>query len=149
MTTFSLKNLFNSRDLLSAWTMRIIRCPLPTVHPGWAVGGHAANRDGPYFYDGFFVLHPCRYWYNTLRSICVYTAIVPWMLFSTSVTDMIDSITVNMNLVSKIHFPREVSGDLDTAGAPARFCDCLHGLHYPDDALWPPHFPGDVDLFAP
>jgi lipopolysaccharide transport system permease protein len=32
----------------------------------------------------------------------------PWFLFSTSLTDMTESLVVNMNLVSKIYFPREI-----------------------------------------
>jgi lipopolysaccharide transport system permease protein len=35
-------------------------------------------------------------------------AMVPWTLFTSSVTDMVDSLVGNMNLVSKIYFPREV-----------------------------------------
>ena len=37
-----------------------------------------------------------------------YTAMVPWFLLSTSLTDMVESIVVNMNLVAKIYFPREI-----------------------------------------
>jgi len=33
---------------------------------------------------------------------------VPWLLFSSSITDMVESIVSNMNLVSKIFFPREI-----------------------------------------
>ena len=32
----------------------------------------------------------------------------PWTFFSASVGDMVDSLTSNMNLVSKIYFPREI-----------------------------------------
>jgi lipopolysaccharide transport system permease protein len=37
-----------------------------------------------------------------------YTALVPWTLFSGSVMDMVESLVGNMNLISKIYFPREV-----------------------------------------
>jgi lipopolysaccharide transport system permease protein len=37
-----------------------------------------------------------------------YTALVPWLLFSTSVNDMVESVVSNMNLVAKIYFPREI-----------------------------------------
>jgi len=37
-----------------------------------------------------------------------YTALVPWLLFSTSISDMVESIVSNMNLVAKIYFPREI-----------------------------------------
>jgi len=37
-----------------------------------------------------------------------YTGLVPWTLFSTGLTLSVNSIAVNMNLVKKIYFPREV-----------------------------------------
>jgi lipopolysaccharide transport system permease protein len=37
-----------------------------------------------------------------------YSALVPWTLFSGSVMDMVESLVGNMNLISKIYFPREV-----------------------------------------
>jgi lipopolysaccharide transport system permease protein len=49
-----------------------------------------------------------------------YSAMVPWLLFSTSITDMVDSLVVNMNLVTKIYFPREV---LPLAAMLARLVD--------------------------
>ena len=33
---------------------------------------------------------------------------VPWLFFSTSINEMVESIVSNMNLVSKIYFPREI-----------------------------------------
>ena len=37
-----------------------------------------------------------------------YVAMAPWTLFSSSITDMVDSLVGNMNLVTKIYFPREI-----------------------------------------
>lgn len=51
-----------------------------------------------------------------------YSAIVPWFLLSTSLTDMTESIVTNMNLVSKIFFPREV---LVLAALLARLVDYI------------------------
>ena len=45
---------------------------------------------------------------NTPYLVFSYTAMVPWTFFSSSITDMVNSLTGNMNLVSKIYFPREI-----------------------------------------
>jgi lipopolysaccharide transport system permease protein len=49
-----------------------------------------------------------------------YSAMVPWLLFSSSITDMVDSLVVNMTLVTKIYFPREI---LPLAAMLARLVD--------------------------
>jgi len=40
--------------------------------------------------------------------IFAYTALLPWMLFASSVSSAIPSVTGNMYLVTKIYFPREI-----------------------------------------
>jgi len=52
--------------------------------------------------------------------IFVYTAMAPWTFFTTALTDMVESLVVNMNLVSKIYFPREI---LPMAALLARLLD--------------------------
>jgi lipopolysaccharide transport system permease protein len=52
--------------------------------------------------------------------IFVYTALVPWTFFSTSLGFGIPSLVNNMNLVTKIYFPREV---LPMASIGAAFVD--------------------------
>jgi lipopolysaccharide transport system permease protein len=37
-----------------------------------------------------------------------YTAMAPWTFFTTALADMVESLVINMNLVSKIYFPREI-----------------------------------------
>ncbi|HUV28555.1 MAG TPA: ABC transporter permease [Anaerolineales bacterium] len=49
-----------------------------------------------------------------------YTAVVPWTFLATSTTDMSASLVQNMNLVTKIYFPREI---LPIAVMLARFMD--------------------------
>src|SRR5687768_4088857 len=39
-------------------------------------------------------------------SILVYTAILPWQFFATSVTEASNSLVGNTNLISKVYFPR-------------------------------------------
>jgi lipopolysaccharide transport system permease protein len=52
--------------------------------------------------------------------IFVYTAMAPWTFFTTSLMDMVESLVINMNLVSKIYFPREI---LPMAALLARLLD--------------------------
>jgi lipopolysaccharide transport system permease protein len=47
---------------------------------------------------------------------------VPWMFFASSISDMVESLVLNMNLVSKIYFPREI---LPIAALFARFFDFI------------------------
>jgi lipopolysaccharide transport system permease protein len=49
-----------------------------------------------------------------------YVALVPWTLFASSLADMSNSLVQNMNLVTKIYFPREV---LPIAAMLARLLD--------------------------
>jgi lipopolysaccharide transport system permease protein len=49
-----------------------------------------------------------------------YAALAPWTFFTTALADMVESLVVNMNLVSKIYFPREI---LPMAALLARLLD--------------------------
>jgi len=51
-----------------------------------------------------------------------YSALVPWTFFSTSLSFGINSLVNNMNLVTKIYFPREI---LPLASVGAAFVDFL------------------------
>lgn len=100
-------SIIHYRDLLFAWTSRILRAryqqsilgglwailqPLATVIIFTVVFSYVLKVDTG----------------NTPYIIFSYTAMVPWLLFSSSITDMVESIVSNMNLVSKIFFPREI-----------------------------------------
>ena len=61
--------------------------------------------------------------------IFAYTALVPWTFFSTSLSFGIPSLVNNMNLVTKIYFPREV---LPLASIGAAFVD----FRQPPSCLW-------------
>ena len=45
---------------------------------------------------------------NTPYSLLVFSAMLPWMLFSSALNDSSNSITGNTNLISKIYFPRMI-----------------------------------------
>ncbi|MCE7988506.1 MAG: ABC transporter permease [Caldilinea sp. CFX5] len=49
-----------------------------------------------------------------------YAALAPWTFFTTALSDMVESLVINMNLVSKIYFPREI---LPIAALLARLLD--------------------------
>lgn len=114
-----LKNLLTHRDLLLAWTSRTIRARYQQSILGslWAIIQPAATVAIFSVIFTFFV--PV----NTgglPYVVFSFTALVPWTLFATSITDMVDSLVLNMNLVSKIYFPREI---LPAAALLARLLD--------------------------
>jgi lipopolysaccharide transport system permease protein len=112
---------YQYRDLLGAWTVRTIRARYKQSLLGglWAVLQPAATV--AIFTVIFTVVVPIDT-DGVPYVIFAYTAMVPWVLFSASVTDMVDSLVANMNLVSKIYFPREV---LPVAALLARLLDFL------------------------
>lgn len=100
-------NIVHYRDLLFAWTSRILRARYQQSILGglWAILQPLATVI--IFTVVFsFVLKVDTG--NTPYIVFSYTAMVPWLLFSSSITDMVESIVSNMNLVSKIFFPREI-----------------------------------------
>jgi lipopolysaccharide transport system permease protein len=102
-----LMTLFQYRDLLIAWTTRILRARYQQSVLGglWALAQPVAT-----------VIILTTVFSRFLRVdtgevpylVFSYSALVPWLLFSTSVTDMTDSVVSNMNLVGKIYFPRDL-----------------------------------------
>lgn len=101
------KDLVTYHDLLFAWTARTVRGRYQQSILGglWAIAQPIASviiltviftqivpvdtGDVPYVVFSF-------------------SAMVPWLLFSSSLADMTDSLVVNMNLIAKIFFPRDV-----------------------------------------
>jgi len=57
--------------------------------------------------------------------IFAYAALVPWTFFATSLSTGIPSLINNMNLVTKVHFPREI---LPMASIGSAFVDYLCGF---------------------
>lgn len=119
MQTNYLTALFTHRDLLLAWTGRTIRARYQQSVLGglWAVLQPVATV--AIFTLIFTVFIPVDTG-NLPYIVFSYSAMVPWILFSTSVIEMVDSLVTNMNLVSKIYFPREI---LPIAAMMARLLD--------------------------
>jgi lipopolysaccharide transport system permease protein len=106
MLTYS-KALYHSRDLLWSWTGRIIRARYQQSVLGWlwAIIQPAAQV---VIFSLIFTLFVPVDTGEIPYPVFSYVAIVPWALLSASVSDMSQSLVANMNLVTKIYFPREV-----------------------------------------
>ncbi|MBV6451611.1 MAG: hypothetical protein MHPDNHAH_02356 [Anaerolineales bacterium] len=119
--TSSLKNLFNYRDLLFTWTYRIIRARYQQSLLGglWAIIVPAAST---VIFSIIFTLFVPINTGGPPYIVFSYAAMVPWTLFSSSIGDMVESLTGNMNLVSKIYFPREI---LPVSALLARLVDTM------------------------
>lgn len=114
----TLKNIHTHRDLLLAWTSRTIRARYQQSILGglWAILQPAARAlVFTYIFTQFIPIET-----SVPYVVFSYTAMVPWTLFATSLTDMVDSLVSNMNLVTKIYFPREI---LPMAALLARMLD--------------------------
>jgi lipopolysaccharide transport system permease protein len=113
--------LYTYRDLLVAWTVRTVRARYQQSVLGgvWAVLQPAATvAIFTIIFTRFVPIDTGGIPYVVFS----YSAMVPWLLFSTSITDMVDSLVGNMNLISKIYFPREV---LPLAALFARLLDFI------------------------
>jgi lipopolysaccharide transport system permease protein len=121
MSTYYLKTLYTHRDLLFAWTIRIIRGRYQQSVLGglWSIIQPAAAV--AIFSIIFTIFVPVNTG-DTPYIIFSYVAMVPWTLFSTSITDMVESLVGNINLVTKIYFPREI---LPLSALIARLLDFL------------------------
>jgi len=102
-----LNDLYKHRDLLFAWTFRTIRARYQQSILGgiWAiVQPIAIVIVFTIIFSRFIRVDTGDIPYVVFS----YTAMVPWTLFVSSVTDMVDTLVANMNLVSKIYFPRDI-----------------------------------------
>jgi lipopolysaccharide transport system permease protein len=119
MVSVHIRSLYTHRELVLAWTTRIIRARYKQSVLGglWAIIQPAASAAIASVIFTLFIPIDTG---DVPYLVFSYTAMVPWTLFSGSITDMVDSMTGNMNLVSKIYFPREV---LPIAALLARLVD--------------------------
>jgi lipopolysaccharide transport system permease protein len=102
-----LRNLYQYRDLLWLWTMREVkvRYKQSLLGVAWAVLQ-------PLALTVVFTLVFSRLvrvdTAGVPYPIFAYTALVPWTLLATSLSFGIPSLVNNLNLVTKIYFPREI-----------------------------------------
>ena len=96
--------LYTYRELLFAWTMRTLRARYQQSVLGgaWAILQPAATVA---IFSIIFTRFVPVETGGIPYVIFSYTAMVPWTFLSGSITDMVDSLVSNMNLISKIYFP--------------------------------------------
>ena len=111
--------LYRTRDLLKAWTVRNIRARYQQSVLGWlwAIMQPAAQVAILSVIFTYFVPVDTG---DIPYPVFSYVAIVPWTLLSSSLADMTSSLVDNMGLVTKIYFPREI---LPVAAMLARLMD--------------------------
>lgn len=112
---------FRYRDLLAAWTLRTVRARYQQSILGglWAVIQPAAYVAVlSVIFTRFIPIDTGGIPYVVFS----YSAMVPWTFLSTSLNDMVTSLVDNLNLVTKIYFPKEI---LPLAMLLARLLDFL------------------------
>lgn len=116
-----LKPVTTHRDLLLAWAFRIIRARYQQSFLGilWAILQPAAQvLVFTIIFTQFVPVQTGDSAYILFSSV----AMVPWTFFANSLADMVNSLVENMNLVTKVYFPREI---LPLAALVARSADFL------------------------
>jgi lipopolysaccharide transport system permease protein len=111
--------LYRAKDLLSSWTLRNLRARYQQSALGWlwAVFQPAAQV---FIFTVIFTRFVPVDTGDIPYPVFSYVALVPWTLLATSLPDMAQSLIANMNLVTKIYFPREI---LPIAALMARLMD--------------------------
>jgi lipopolysaccharide transport system permease protein len=112
-------SFFQAKDLLWSWTGRNIRARYQQSALGWLWAIFQPAAQVVIFTVIFTLVVPVDTG-DIPYPIFSYVAIVPWALLAASLTDMSQTIVVNMSLVTKIYFPREV---LPIAAMLARLLD--------------------------
>jgi lipopolysaccharide transport system permease protein len=102
-----LTTLYFHRELLLAWTSRIIKARYQQSMLGglWAIIQPVVTA---LIFSVIFTFFVPINTGGVPYIVFSFTAMVPWMFFSSSILDMVDSLIANMNLIGKIYFPREV-----------------------------------------
>lgn len=102
-----INELVKSRELLFTWSMREfkVRYSQSIMGAAWAIMQPLALMIIFSLVFSLFLEVPTD---GIPYPIFAYTALLPWTFFSSALTFAIPSLVNNMNLVSKIHFPREI-----------------------------------------
>lgn len=104
---------------MAAWTVRTVRARYKQSVLGgvWAILQPAATV---FIFTVIFTLFIPVDTGAVPYVLFAYCAMAPWTFFSTAISDMVESLTANMSLVSKVYFPREL---LPIAAMLARLLD--------------------------
>ena len=117
--SLKVRQLLLTRDLIISWTSRTIRSRYQQSTLGWLWAVVQPAAAVVMFTVIFTIFVPVDTG-DTPYIIFSYVAMVPWTFFASSLADMTDSIVANMDLVTKIYFPREA---LTVAAMLARLLD--------------------------
>lgn len=103
----NLRLLIRYRELLVIWTSREIRARYrqSVLGIGWALVQPVFQMIIITVIFGNFMRVPSQ---GVPYPVFAYAAILPWSLFSDSISAAVPSIRRNMHLVTKIYFPREI-----------------------------------------
>ncbi len=115
------RELCRHHDLLQVWTLREIkvRYKQSLLGGAWAILQPLALMVVFSVIFTMFIQIPTD---GVPYPVFSYAALLPWTFFATSITFAVGTLTQNMNLVSKIYFPREI---LPVASVGAAFVDFL------------------------
>ena len=116
----NVRNLFQTKDLIFAWTGRTVRGRYQQSLLGWFWAIIQPAALVVVFSVIFTYFVPIDTGGNVPYPVFSYVAIVPWTFFAFSLTDMSNSLVSNISLVTKIYFPREA---LPIAAMLARLID--------------------------
>ncbi len=114
-----MKDLRGAKDLIWVWTVRTIRGRYQQSMLGWMWAVVQPIATAIIFTIIFTYFVPVDTG-EVPYIVFSYTAVVPWSLLASSLGDMTVSLVQNMNLVTKIYFPREA---LPVAALLARLLD--------------------------
>ena len=116
-----LRILYEYRELLWMWTLRTIkvRYKQSLLGTAWAILQPLSMMLIFTAVFSFFIKVPTE---GIPYPVFSYTALLPWTFFATSITFGVPSLVNNMNLVTKVYFPREI---IPIAAVAASFVDFL------------------------
>lgn len=116
---FHLRRLFAYRELLLNWTLRQIRVRYKQSLLGiaWAILQPLSMMLVFTVVFSLFAKIPSD---GIPYPIFSYTALLPWTMFATSISFGVPSVVQNMDLVTKVYFPREI---LPISAVMAAFVD--------------------------
>ncbi|NIV33022.1 MAG: ABC transporter permease, partial [Anaerolineae bacterium] len=120
-----LTELIRARELLFTWTMRDfkVRYSQSILGAAWAILQPLSLMTIYSIIFSVFIKVPTDG--DIPYPVFVYAAVLPWSFFANSLNFAIPSLVNNMNLVSKIYFPRET---LPLSAIIVSFIDFLFGI---------------------
>jgi lipopolysaccharide transport system permease protein len=120
----NLKTLSSYQELMFMWILREIkvRYKQSILGAAWAVLQPLSLTVVFTIVFSYFARIPTG---DIPYPVFAYTALLPWTLFSTAITFAVPSLVVNMALVTKIYFPKEI---LPLASIGAAILDFLIGM---------------------